>query len=55
MPHGTKIPLFTLGEDLIWAVEPGMVEFDSGLMRTDPKSTSQHQQKPELRNEGKTI
>lgn len=30
-----------------------MVEFDSGLMRTDPKSTSLHQQKPELCNEGK--
>lgn len=34
-----------------WSV----VEFDSGLMRSDPKSTSQHRQKPELCNEGKPI
>lgn len=38
-----------------WAAGLNMVEFDSELMRTDPKSTSQYQQKPELYNEGKPI
>lgn len=55
----TKIPLFTLGKDRsiasLGCVEPYMVEFDSGLMRSDPKSTPQHRQKPELCNEGKPI
>lgn len=39
----------------VWAVELGMVEFDSGLMRADPKSTLQYRQKQELCNEGKPI
>lgn len=39
----------------VWVVELGMVEFDSGLMRADPKSTSQYRQKQELGNEGNPI
>lgn len=39
----------------VWAVELSTVEFDSGLMRTDPKSSSQYRQKLELGNEGKPI
>lgn len=51
----SKIPLFTPGKHRRTASLHSIVEFNSGIMRCDPKSTLQYQHNAELCNEGKPI